>query len=571
MFCGIDRVLLNGNDITSKVSKVMIVDSLGYATTAQLFLKLGQTVSAEPFQMVNIEDNDGELLFGGRVEGFPNRNETIAGTALIVNCRDWSVECEYRQALEHYQNWSISDIYKSLVAKYLPEHTVSNVTETTETTSLRFNGISVNQCLNTLAEMMGWTWQVQASRDHYFGPTFIEKVTEDITDDVIDSSKGKTTAFERDYSTLANRVWVEGGEGYSRNFTEQYIALDEMELTEDSTIRGNYPYRIPVWYPSDGPKVFAVYDTGDGTLENGRIIQLDTGKPEDVAGKKIYTPVNSSNPVLSQVLTPNLDQRILMVRRTQSTHSVISQFDAIVSTEPTENSGGGYVYIRDMEADTGSGISERIRRKLDPSGSPTVNNKLIGYMIRYCRKLKISYVSDVDTASVAEYGVQIDLPKVSRPSITDWSVLRNYADYLLTKHKNPPRKGKVTVYRFKNGQEVYSHNLKSGQLVDVDLTRYGSYGNVKLTKIVHQITADSWITSVDSTLDPHLYSTMLADLMRRIHHLEQKEMSDDVINSVSTFVSEFETVGNAPVIASVFPDDDYGFGKGNWGACEWED
>ncbi|MEZ4812523.1 MAG: hypothetical protein R2883_03410 [Caldisericia bacterium] len=195
---------------------------------------------------------------------------------------------------------------------------------------------------------------------------------------------------------------------------------------------------------------------------------------------------------------------------------------------------------------------------------------LLGYMIRYKRKMQISYITEVSEDSVSEYGVQIDLPKVSRPSITDWSVLYKYADYLLEKHKNPPLKGKVTVYRFKNGDEVYSTNLKSGQLVDINLSRFGTHNNVKLTKVTHEITPESWRIIADSTLDPYLYSSLMADVMRRIHQLENTDRGGDLVNSISTISSSLGVSDGVAEIGNLNPDEDYGFSLSFFGASEWE-
>ncbi|MEZ4812522.1 MAG: hypothetical protein R2883_03405 [Caldisericia bacterium] len=355
MFCGLGNITLGSTDVTARVERVMIVDAISEATTAQLFLKVGEKLEIPAFEVVEIRDADDTLIFGGRVEGYPDNTEELTGTSQKIIARDWSVECGYRQVKEHFKDWQISEIYKSLVQKYLPEHTANAVTETTETATLRFNGTSVNQCLSTLADLMGWSWSVSSERDHYFGPVFIEKVMEDITDDVVDTSKGKTTAFARDYTTLANRVWVEGGVGDAKNFTEQYVSIDDLEETTELLFSDNYPLQIPIWYKNDGVKVFKVFDRGDGVLENGRIVQVDCGKSEDIAGQSVWMAASSTESLAASVGTSSgvtLGSKTLAI----TSHNIITDFDAIYVDEADDLSDGGYVYVKSQTVNSNAGF-----------------------------------------------------------------------------------------------------------------------------------------------------------------------------------------------------------------------
>ncbi|MCK5743256.1 MAG: hypothetical protein KAH30_00800, partial [Caldisericia bacterium] len=386
MFCGLGDIFLGGENIINRINRVMIVTLLVKQQPPSLFLKVGEKLDIEAFQTVTIEDADGSLLFGGRVEGYPESTETMAGSQQKIICRDWSVECGYRQVIEHFSDWVISDIYKSLIQKYLPEHTTNNVCETTETATLRFNGISVSQCLNILADLCGWTWKVSANRDHYFGETFLEKVIEDITDEVVDTAKGRITNFQKDYTILANRVWVEGGEGLARNFSEQFVKLENLEKAAEPLLRENYPYQIPVWYASDGVKVFAIYDKGDEEIENGKLVQLDCGANADIAGQNVYMPTAENFAGSSYQFAPTGSTTVTSsapLVKLSTARNVVTDYDAIFVSDPTENSAGGYVYIGDLErnkVDLTKGpwrygfIGDRLKQNIDPDGTPKVKD-----------------------------------------------------------------------------------------------------------------------------------------------------------------------------------------------------
>ncbi|HOO96952.1 MAG TPA: hypothetical protein PKV16_04745 [Caldisericia bacterium] len=582
MFCGIKQILLGLEDVTEIVARVMITDTLKQPVSADVTFKTiapDIEIDDTPYQELRIYDNHDRLVFGGRVEGVPTATDTEGGLIYCIKARDWTVECDYRQVREHFVGWSISDIYKALVQKYLPGHTTSGVNTCEDIITIQFNGITAAECFDTLSELAGWSWKIDSNKDHYFGKIFIEKVQSEITDSVCDFTKGKTTRFEKDFSTLANRVWVEGGDAPAKNTTEQWITLDELNLTENETISEKYPNQIPIWYETDSVSVYAIFDGGTGELARGKLVPLDCGTNESVAGVQTYTPTSDESWQKPGKYSVTGYQWGNFSAPEQTTHRIIAEFDAIHIKEASSGAAGGFVYLSSdvseriesdkVETDTGF-IADRIKEQLDPTPLNADDAKLLGFLVKYKRNIKISFVSEIDSESVANYGVQIDLPKVSKGAIKDWGVLYKYADFLLQSHKDPPKKGKVTVWRYKNGVECYPKNMESGQLVDINLTRFGAHPNVKLTKVIQEITPDSWRTTAESTLDPNLYSTLFSDMLKRIRQLEVNEASQEIIDSLKMEYSTLSLSRQAPLISDVNPTSDYGFGVSLFGASEWE-
>ncbi|MCE5177091.1 MAG: hypothetical protein ABFD23_06085 [Caldisericales bacterium] len=553
MFCGISRVETGNQDITDLVASIKITDVCGEpssCTIETVLLQADQVPQLQPFCQIGVFGESGEVVFGGRCDGVPKKEETPLGTRLVFEARDWSAECKHRMVNEHYMEWMASDIYKSLVAKYLPGHTTDLVRDCDDTVSVKFNGQSVEQCFKTLCDFTGWVFRVSPQKIHYFGPAFLEHLQVTIRDPHCDMSKGQTTPFEPDYSTLANRVWVEGGEGDAENFTKQYILSSELPDTPDPNICTLYPFAFPIWYKCSSLSVYAVFDSGDGLLEKGSLVLLDC----DTDGLSVKNSVVKTNEPLDT--KPALSSLILhdeadtnLPGTFSSDHKITVSFDALYCPDATAGAQGGWVYL---------------------SRSVKEAKGLLGFMVKYRRKLKISYVSEADEESVGKYGVQIDMPKVTKPAIKDWAILYKYADYLLSSHKDPPRKGKATVYRYKGGQMVYPVPIRAGVVADFEFDRFGVCEGARISRVTHEITPMQWRMVCESSLDPNLYASLLADVIKRLAQLEQEASEGDIINAASGLSSGAGVMDFAPSIKSFLPKNDYGFGESLFGACEWE-
>lgn len=550
---GICSVVLGGVDLTAKVASINISEIINETSSCQIETTLfapGDVPEFEPYAVVTVTDDNEMLVFGGRVDGVPGRIEEPKGTRLTIAASDWSAECSFRLVRDHYQDWVISDIYKAIVAKYLPGHTTNGVEDNLDTVSLKFNGETVADVLKTLCDLAGWSWSVDSSRNHTFGPAFIETFNLEINDGNCDTTLA-STGFAPDYSTLANRVWVEGGEGVSRNFTSQFICVEDIGLTDDPSLWQEWPHRLPVWYTNDGIMVYGVFDKGDGNIENGQLVKINVGKCETVAGAKTVVPENT-------------EQNPYLKTNTAETN-VIMQYDGMYDPKPSLMAEGGFVYLHDS-------LSRGI---FGESATPSCFDgqdmkKFLGFALRYKRKIKLSYQSQADEESVGKYGVQIDLPKVVRSSVKDWSVLYRYAEYLLSTHKDPPMKGRVCVWRFKDGEEIYPIKIKPGQLAEVDLERHGNFSPVKVTKVRHEIAPTHWKMHIESSLDPNLYTKMFCDILKRIALMENRDDSNQVISSIASVSSGISIADVAPEFDSLTSSEDYGFDRSLFGGSEWE-
>lgn len=581
MLCGISSVLLAGTNIIGLVTKMTVSQNIGEPAVCTLETTINPTwkQSIEPtaFSELVITDADGKVIFGGRTNQQPARIEEINGSRYTVTATDWSAQAGLRFVDDHYAGWAASDVYKALVEKYLPDHSTENVTDNQTIVDVRFSGQTLAHCFKILCDLTQWCWKVDQNKIHYFGPQFVDLLESTITDTHVDTTKCSTTRFEKDYSTLANRVWVEGGEAPAQRKTRQYVAMTDLEATENTDMAAGYPLCIPVWYKCQEIEVFAVFDSGDGTLENGKLVSMVCSSKQNVSGAQVMLPTARVDGI-DFVKTNFNSQDYGMLVTSQGSVAVIPDYDCIYLEDGNQQAKGGHVYLSKGTVM----VMDRVNQKGMVTGLANVGSyytnpklesqptKLLGFMVLYRRLMKISFVSDVDQESVEKYGVQIDLPKVTRPSIKDWTVLYKYADFLLQSHKDPPSKGKLAVWKYRNGQKVFSPVIEPGWLVSFDLERFGQASSVKVTKVVHEILPQTWRMELHSCLDPNLYQSMFAEILRRVAELEQENsIKSDVINSVRKIEQSQELGITSINNITVYPQS-YGFGFSGFGACEWE-
>lgn len=583
MLSGISKVEIGGVDFTDKVTRATITETIGEPSVCRLETVINPVwendIEPAPFSEVQVTDSDGNVIFGGRTNRQPQRTEEVSGARFSITASDWSSEASLRFVDDHYEGWFASDIYRALVEKYLPGHTTDSVQTNETILSLKFSGQTLSQCLKAVCDMTQWGWSVDGNRDHYFGPMFVDVLETLLTDDHVDTSKGATTRFEKDYSTLANRVWVEGGEAPSQRMTKQFVAISDLQATEKTDLGTAWPLQIPVWYKCRDIGVAAVFDSGDGTLENGKLVPVNCSVNANVGSVSISVPTDQTVGI-DKVSTVTYGQGSgnFLPLTGQSSHAIIPEFDCMYLDDGSDNAKGGHVYIsegtvRVMERTNAQGFLTGDTGLGYYYSNPTLEKettKMLGFLVTYRRLMKISYVSEVDAESVEKYGVQIDLPKVTKTAIKDWSVLVQYADFLLSSHKDPPSKGKVTLWRYKNGQRVFDRNLKAGWLISFVLERFGSASSVKVTKLTHEIEPHCWQMVAESCLDPNLYQTMFADILGRVAGLElELSTSSDVINSMRK-VKDTYGINLSLTKVDTLTDDDYGFDASGFGASEWE-
>lgn len=581
MLCGIDSVKLAGVEVVGMVTRLTISHSIGEPAVCTLETVINpvweQSIEPKAFSELVVTDTDGNVIFGGRTNQQPQRTDEVSGARFAITATDWSAEAGLRFVDDHYSGWAASDVYKALAEKYLPGHSTANVEENSTVVDLKFSGQTLTQCLKTLCDLTQWSWKVDPNKVHYFGPEFVDVLQTVITDTHADTTKGATTRFEKDYSTLANRVWVEGGEATAQRKTRQYVALADLDATTNTDMSAAYPLSIPIWYKCQEIEVFAVFDSGDGLLENGKLVGMTCSSSQNVSGKQTLMPEGLIAGV-DYVKTYFLDQDNGMLVTGQGSTAIIPDYDCVYLDDSDDDANGGHVYLSKGTVI----VVDRVNQKGAVTGQANLGSyytnpnlesqsaKLLGFMAAYRRLMKISLISDVDVESVEKYGVQIDLPKVSRPAIKDWSVLYKYADFLLQSHKDPPSKGRLAVWKYRNGEKIFAPVAKPGWLVSFDLERFGQAESVKVTKVVHEILPHSWRMELHSSLDPNLYQTMFTDILRRIAQLEQESSStSDVINSVRK-IEHTQELGITSIVACTVDPRGYGFDASGFGAGEWE-
>ena len=93
--------------------------------------------------------NGTRKLFEGTISSV---NYTFDGySKIVLKCMDYGADAFKKTVYKRYTNQTISDIFKDLIAVYLPTHTVTNVTSISTQITISFMGKQLWRCLQELS------------------------------------------------------------------------------------------------------------------------------------------------------------------------------------------------------------------------------------------------------------------------------------------------------------------------------------------------------------------------------------------------------------------------------------
>jgi hypothetical protein len=169
-------------------------------------------------------------------------DETVDSAGIVVykaTCKDYSHLMDGKLVFKEYENYDVEDIIADIVAVFLPAgFTTANVGTTgIQLSYILFNYEQPSKCLQTLAELIGWDWYVDANKDiHFFDKAVGETAPFDLTDDN-DKYVFNSLEVKEDNTQIRNVVYVRGGEyaGDSRS--------DKVGAGDGTTTAFKLPYR----------------------------------------------------------------------------------------------------------------------------------------------------------------------------------------------------------------------------------------------------------------------------------------------------------------------------------------
>ena len=157
-----------------------------------------------------IEVWDGLIkIFGGQITNVKAR---ISGKSLIydIECKDWVDQLDGELVTESYENKTVNEIVIDLQAKYATTFDISNVSCATNIEAIYFDMKPMSKCLDDLAEIVGYHWFVNASKEIYLFAEGSILSPFNVTDENGHCITQSLT-IEEDYEQIKNRVNILGG------------------------------------------------------------------------------------------------------------------------------------------------------------------------------------------------------------------------------------------------------------------------------------------------------------------------------------------------------------------------
>ena len=168
-------------------------------------------------------DSSYNILFAGAV--VMKNEEMDNGVEMIrCDCKDWTIIFDRKLVVATYENMTVAEIIESIVDDFtLDNFTDDNVDCDVMIDYIAFNYEYPSQCIQQLAELVGYDWYIDGDMDiHFFAKMSVAapfSLTDDNGNYYIDS-----LSIKQDATKLKNTVIVRGGEYLGDTYTESYVA-----------------------------------------------------------------------------------------------------------------------------------------------------------------------------------------------------------------------------------------------------------------------------------------------------------------------------------------------------------
>lgn len=169
-----------------------------------------------------IEVSEGsEILFAGTIVKINRKLIAPKLEQYDIQCKDWTQDINRLLVVESFEDKSVNYIINYILTTYAPTFTGANVNCEFVFSTIKFNNLSVSQCIQKLAEAVNYFWYIDYSKDIHFFPKADEVASFGLTDDN-DKYIPKSLNLAYDITQIKNRVKVQGGEieGSSRTETQ---------------------------------------------------------------------------------------------------------------------------------------------------------------------------------------------------------------------------------------------------------------------------------------------------------------------------------------------------------------
>jgi len=207
-----DKTIANTLRVTDHINQQ--VDTATFRTTVK------PTVGKEA-----IVTQDGDIIFGGVIVAVQTSCKSLKNL-YDVECKDFTHYLDRRLVNQRYTGETVNDIIADLLDTYAPEFTDNKVNCDSVLDTITFNRIPVSECIQQLADLVGFSWYVDYEKDIHFFAENAEKspfnLSENGGNHVWDS-----LIVKEDISQIRNQVYVIGGREEIATRTESYVADGE--------------------------------------------------------------------------------------------------------------------------------------------------------------------------------------------------------------------------------------------------------------------------------------------------------------------------------------------------------
>src|ERR1700712_2265228 len=209
------KVTLAGVDRTSQISKdqfqVQQIIGAQRDTATLVYRKFGtRTYVPAMFDTVLIQDGT-TSIFGGRIINITELPiNPASGVEYQIDCADYSIDLDAELVSQSYSNMTVAAIIADILTNFSTGFTGNNVNCTFTVTAIVFNQVPISQALKRLADLVQYSWYVDASKDVHFFPKYLELAPYNLTDTSGNYLNGTLQTLQ-DGTQLANSVKVRGG------------------------------------------------------------------------------------------------------------------------------------------------------------------------------------------------------------------------------------------------------------------------------------------------------------------------------------------------------------------------
>lgn len=277
-------VTINGTDRTDKIAK----DSLKIENILtrkrdtckfQITSHAGDTYAPSLGQEV-IVTLDGTRVFGGIIIDREQKASTYNLFNWLVTCDDYTRLLDRRLIPNAYENMTVDAIIADIASNYMPTgFTITNVDCPITVKYVRFNYVPVSKALEQLAELVGYDFYIDYSKDvHFFKPD--NNLAAIDIEDNNNSHYYDSLVIRTDNSQIRNSIVVRGGQYLGLSFTGEseadgtdYIFPLPYKFSDfRATLTGD-PLSLGVDYLDDPNNYDALYNF------NEKVLRF---KPEDI-------------------------------------------------------------------------------------------------------------------------------------------------------------------------------------------------------------------------------------------------------------------------------------------------